>query len=138
MKENQKKCESWWNWRISRSNRPTVFCKQGVLKNCTKLYLYLCKMYLCWSLFLMKFQALRPANLLKSDSSKDVFPWILRSLEHLFCRISANGCFWISQVLDAYLPFWSPFRRGSVKNYFRITPEFFNEIYVLVEDNITK
>ena len=29
--------------------------------------------YLCWSLFLMTFQALRPASLLRSDSSKGVF-----------------------------------------------------------------
>ena len=35
--------------------------------------------YLCWSLFLMKFQALRSATLFKSDSIKSVFLWILRS-----------------------------------------------------------
>ena len=29
--------------------------------------------HLCWSLFLVKFQALRPANLSKSDTSKGVF-----------------------------------------------------------------
>ena len=33
--------------------------------------------YLCRSLFLMKFQALTPAMLLKSDSSKDIFTRIL-------------------------------------------------------------
>ena len=32
-----------------------------------------------WSLFLMKFQALRPATLLKSDSRKSFFLWILQS-----------------------------------------------------------
>ena len=60
------------------------------------------------SLFLMKLQALRPATLLKSDSSKDVFTWILRSFKkHLF----ENSCFWISSVLGAYCPFWIPFKK---------------------------
>ena len=30
----------------------------------------------------MKFQALRPATLLKSDTSKDVFLWILRGFKN--------------------------------------------------------
>ena len=53
--------------------------------------------HLCWSVLLMKFKATRPATLLKSDSSKDTFLQILQSFcEQLFCRISANSCFWIS------------------------------------------
>ena len=78
----------------------------------------------------MKFQALRPATLLKGDSSKGVFMWILRGY-----RISANSCFWITLVLGAYSPLWSPFRRGGrvYKNYLRMAPEFFDELFVLLD-----
>ena len=41
---------------------------KAFLKNCIKFT----RKYLCWSLFLMKFQALRRVFLLKSDSSKCV------------------------------------------------------------------
>ena len=47
-----------------------------------RLFENLCKIHRkisCCSLFLMKFQALRPATLLKTDSSKGVFLWILWS-----------------------------------------------------------
>ena len=53
----------------------------------------------------------------------------------VFCRISANSCFWISKVLGAYSPFWSPFRRrGRVyENYLRMIPECFDELFLLLD-----
>ena len=56
-------------------NRLEVFYKKGVLKNFAKF-----TGYLCWSLFLMKFQALRTATLIKNDSSAVVFPLILQNI----------------------------------------------------------
>ena len=48
----------------------------------------------CWSLFLIKLQAFMSATLWKIDSNTGVFLWTLRSFEeHLFWRISADGCF---------------------------------------------
>ena len=57
----------------------TVKSAGAVIRRCSvnKIFLKNCRKftgkYLCQSLFLMKFQAMRPATLLKSDSSKDVF-----------------------------------------------------------------
>ena len=43
--------------------------------------------HLCWSLFLIKLQAFRPANLSKRDFNPDAFLWNLQSFsEHLFGR----------------------------------------------------
>ena len=43
--------------------------------------------HLCWSLFLIKLQAFRPANLLKRDFNQDAFLLNLQSFsEHLFGR----------------------------------------------------
>ena len=36
--------------------------------------------HLCWSLFLIKLQACRPANLLKRDSNTGVFLWISKNI----------------------------------------------------------
>ena len=60
-------------------------------KNCAK---YTGK-YLCWSLFLMKFQALRPANLLKNDPSRGVFRCTL-------CSFSKN-CVYKNWLLKTIL-----------------------------------
>ena len=48
---------------------PEVFCKKGVLKNLAKIE----GKHMCWSLFWIKLQALRPATLLKSDSTIGAF-----------------------------------------------------------------
>ena len=41
--------------------------------------------YMCWSLFLRKLQALRPANLLKRDSNRVIFLWNWQDFqEHFF------------------------------------------------------
>ena len=47
----------------------------GVLKN----FVIFTGKHLCWSLFLIKLQALRPAALLTRDSNTGVFLWILRN-----------------------------------------------------------
>ena len=45
--------------------------------------------HLCWCLFLIKLQDIRPTNLLKKDSSTSVFLWILRNVyKQLFYRTS--------------------------------------------------
>ena len=54
---------------ISRSSRPGVFCKNVALKTYAKFK----GKHLCWSLFLIKLWAFRPATLLKRDSNTGVF-----------------------------------------------------------------
>ena len=56
-----------------RSSRSQMFFTIGVLKN----FAIFTEKHLCWSLFLIKLQASRPATLLKRDSDKGVFLWIL-------------------------------------------------------------
>ena len=58
-----------WSLRISRSSRSQIFFKIGVLKN---FAIFIGK-HMCWSLFLIKLQALKPATLLKRDPNTGVF-----------------------------------------------------------------
>ena len=51
------------------SSRPQMFFKIEVLKN----FANFTGKHLCWSLFLIKLQALRPPFLLKRDSNTGVF-----------------------------------------------------------------
>ena len=53
---------------------PEVFCKKAVLKN---IAMFRGK-HLCWSLFLINFQILRPATLLKRNTNIGVLLLILR------------------------------------------------------------
>ena len=48
----------------TRSSRPEVFCKKGLLRNFAKFT----RKHLCHSLFFNKVAGLRPATLLKRDS----------------------------------------------------------------------
>ena len=48
---------------------PKVFCKKAVLK---KLVI-LTEKYLCWNIFLINLQALKPATFLQRDSNTGVF-----------------------------------------------------------------
>ena len=48
---------------------PGVFYKKGLLKSFAKFT----GEHLCWSLFLIKLQVFRPANLLKRDSNTGLF-----------------------------------------------------------------
>ena len=50
---------------------PEVFFKKGFLKN----FANFTGKHLCWNLFLIKLQALRPVTLLKRDPNTDVFLW---------------------------------------------------------------
>ena len=51
-------------------NQPIeVYYKKAVFKN----FAIFTGKYLCWSLFLIRLQAWRPANLLKRDSNTDIF-----------------------------------------------------------------
>ena len=52
-----------------RNSRPVVFCEKGVLRNFAKFT----GKHLCQSLFFNKVTGLRPATLLKRDSSTSVF-----------------------------------------------------------------
>ena len=61
---------------ITRSSRPEVFCKKGVLKNFAKFT----RKQLCHSFFSKKLDQ-------KRDSERGVFLWILRNfLEQLFLK----------------------------------------------------
>ena len=74
----------WWN----QKQPPEVFHKKAVLKN----FATFTGKHLCWSLFLIKLEAFRSDS--KRDSNIGLFLWILQNFEeHLFWRISANGCF---------------------------------------------
>ena len=79
---------------------PEVFCKKGVLANCA---MFIGKL-MSWSLFLIKFQAFRPATLLRRDSNTGVFLWILQNFyELLSYKTSANGRFWIKFSYQAMI-----------------------------------
>ena len=56
--------------RNSRSSRPKVFCKKGVLRNFTKFT----GKHLCQSLFFNNVAGLRPATLLKKGLWRRCFP----------------------------------------------------------------
>ena len=74
-------------------------------KNCAK---YTGK-YLCWSLFLMKFQALRPANLLKNDPSRGGFRCTL-------CSFSKNYVHknWLHKTILGLFFFQKKFLRTPI------------------------
>ena len=63
------------NVLIFRSSRSQIFFKIDVLKKFPSFT----GTHLCWSFFLIKPQALRPATLLKRDSNTGVFLWNWRS-----------------------------------------------------------
>ena len=54
---------------VNRSNRPEVFCEKGVLKSPAVFT----GKHMCWSLFLIKLKAFKPATLLKRDFNAGVF-----------------------------------------------------------------
>ena len=81
-------------------SRLQIFFKIGVLK---KIANFTGK-YLCWSLFLIKLQASRPATLLRRDSNTGVFLSNFRNFqEHLFNRTSPVATFETKHML--HLPF---------------------------------
>ena len=80
----------FWD-ETNRSSLSQIYFKIGVLKNFANFI----RKQQCWSLFLIKLQAWRPATLLKRDSNTGVFLWNLWNfLEHLFLQNASSGCFW--------------------------------------------
>ena len=77
------KVKQHWDWVeksvaykracIFRSSRPQMFFKINVFKNSA---IFTGK-HLCWSLFVIKLPACKPANLLKRDSETSIFLLIL-------------------------------------------------------------
>ena len=60
---------------FAQKQSPEVFCKKrcSVKKGVLKKFANLTGKHLCWSLFLIKLQAFRPATLLKRDFNTGVF-----------------------------------------------------------------
>ena len=53
---------------------------------------------MCWSLFLINFQAYKPATLLQRDSNTGVFLWILKNFKNLYFKghlwTTASELYW--------------------------------------------
>ena len=63
-----------------RSSQERCSVKKGVLKN----FANFTGKHLCWSLFLIKFQAFNPGTLLKRDSNTGVFLWSFRNFKDTY------------------------------------------------------
>ena len=68
-------------WQYSRSSRPEVFCKKGVLRNFIKFT----GKYLCQSLFFNKVACLRPATLIKLQAWGN-------TTSGCFCLLEVTSC----------------------------------------------
>ena len=69
-----------------------LFCKKGVFKNFANFTVK----HLCWSLFLITLQFLKPATLLKRYSNTDVFLWNLWNFqENLYWWKPENNYFFL-------------------------------------------
>ena len=84
---------SFWN---SRSRRPEVFCKNGVLRNFAKFT----RKHLCQRLFFNKVAA-EACNFNKKETMPQVFSceFCETSKNTFFHRNTAHGCFWISKKM---------------------------------------
>ena len=69
-----------------KSSRSQMIFKIDVLKNFTKLT----RQKLCWSLFLIKLQALRPATLSKRDSMEISMETLTQLFSCQICKIFKN------------------------------------------------
>ena len=70
------KYKSWK--KLNRQKQPPLFYRCSVKKDFLKNFANFKGKHLCWSLFLIKLQASRPATLLKRDSNTGVFLLSLR------------------------------------------------------------
>ena len=86
-----------------RSSRSPIFFKIGVFKNFTKFT----GEHLCWSLFLKRLQAWKPATLLKRDSNTGVFLWNLRNWKCCTLQNTSGGCFCSYTEIKNYI--WNTF-----------------------------
>ena len=85
---------------ISRSSRPKVFCKEGVLRNFAKFT----GKPLSQSLFFNNVAGLRPATLLKKWLWHRCFPVsFAKCLRTPFFQNTSSGCFW-----RVTLRYWGP------------------------------
>ena len=77
-----------WEWNNCKSSHSEVLCIKGAPKHFAE--------FTGKHLFFNKVTGLKPAILLKRDSSARVFLCILRNFkDHLPCKISVNGYFCI-------------------------------------------
>ena len=81
---------------LSRSSRPDVFCKKGVLRNIAKLT----GKHLCQSLFFNKVAGLCK----KRDYGTGVFSEFVKFLKTPFLQNSSGGCFCLGQHCIRKLP----------------------------------
>ena len=76
-------------WPVTGSSHRKCSVKKDVLK----YFPNFTRKHLCWSLFLIKFQAFRPTTLLKWDSNTVVFLWNLRNFwgrPEILLKIDSN------------------------------------------------
>ena len=97
--------------RKSRSRHLEVLRETDVLKNIAKLT----GKQLCWSLSLIKFQAFRPATLLKKTSTQVLSCEYCKNFEHLSWKTSAKGyvCKWLLKNL-IHSNKLTRFQKGSI------------------------
>ena len=83
---------SSYNWHLLsvwvRLLQKQVFFKMG---DVLKYFANFVRTHSCWSLFLIKLQASRPATLLKRDFNTGAFLWNFS--EHFFLQNTSSGCF---------------------------------------------
>ena len=79
----------FWNVPIFRSSRSPIFFKAHILKNLASST----GKHLCWSLFLIKLLALKPATLIKRDSSTISLKLAEFFYEQLLLKNTSSGCF---------------------------------------------
>ena len=85
------------DFNIITSCRSQMFFKLDVFKN----FRNFTGKHLCWSLFLIKSEAFRPATLLKRDSNPCVFLWNLWNFwEHLFLKNTSGVSFCIITIIS--------------------------------------
>ena len=78
--------------KIVRSSRLQMFFKIGVLK----IFASFTGKHLCWSPLLMKLQAWRSANFIKTRLQHGCFPVkFIKFLRTPFVQNTSGGCFWI-------------------------------------------
>ena len=81
-----------------RNSHQSCSVKKGVLKN----FAIFTRKHLCWSIFLIKLQAISSATLLKTNSNRGVFLWILQNFRRT--PILKNICKWLLLAMSPHSP----------------------------------
>ena len=139
MKEKQKKCDQRKKVLVGMEE-----LTGAVIQRCSiRFFEKLCKIhrkYLRWCLFLMKLQASRPAPLSEIDSSKGVFQCICKDFKNIhfveYLQMAASES--VRYQMYIFLSEVCLQEEEEYNNYLRITPECFDELFVLVKGDITK